>query len=161
MPRYVSNPCGELMASGGICARQVNHHGGHKTRENMDQRRDRATPVRASTLARGAVDITSPRVLIPATLYLQQNGMCAWPPCGKPLETNTATSVDHNHATAESWLEDTSSVRGLVHQSCNMVISYVEQALKYLADHVTVSETVSAYLALGQASPPPWSSEVR
>lgn len=58
-----------------------------------------------------------------------QNGICAWPPCGKPLAGRIA--VDHRHDRCcpddkTCW----SCVRGAVHHLCNILhIAGVERAI--------------------------------
>jgi hypothetical protein len=57
-------------------------------------------------------------------LFVEQNGICAWPPCRKPLSLTGPNSaeVDHNHRCCDREARTCGKcVRGLVHKRCNML----------------------------------------
>lgn len=49
----------------------------------------------------------------------KQDGLCAWPPCGRPLGEDT--HVDHDHRCCPGTMTCGLCIRGAVHASCNAV----------------------------------------
>lgn len=72
-------------------------------------------------------------------LWIQQLGICAWPPCSKSLgdiadltrlDTRQTIHVDHNHRCCDDWRTCGKCVRGLVHASCNITdIKWMDAAI--------------------------------
>ena len=85
-------------------------------------------------------------------LWKSQEGLCAWPPCGKNLGKNPSRwAIDHNHRGGNFPRWDMpngrNAIRGLVHMKCNTEIGALERLV--IAGYITTNSEIRDYLQRG------------